>query len=94
MIRRLLYIASYDITQNTRRRKVHAAIKQFATGGQKSAYECYVSGKERNDLFRICVSLIDQTDDRFALLPVEMSSEPILCGTAVPPTDPEFYYVG
>lgn len=94
MTQRLLYIASYDITQNKRRRKVHAAIKQVATGGQKSAYECYVSDKERNDLFRICTSIVDQTDDRFALLPIEMTSEPILCGTAIAPIDPEFFYVG
>ncbi len=94
MTRRLLYVASYDIAKPNRRRRVHSLVKRYATGGQKSAYECFLTHEERSELSKTCISLIDPAEDRFALLPVEMKSAPIVSGIAVLPTNPTFFYIG
>ena len=91
---RALYIAAYDISDPSRLRRVHKVVKTYATGGQKSVYECFLTPFERRALRRSLLSLIDQREDRFALLRVEERADPILHGIAVPAVDPHFYYLG
>ena len=43
MSKRALYIATYDVADPTRLRKVHHVVKRFATGGQKSVFECFLN---------------------------------------------------
>jgi len=94
MPNRYLYIVAYDIADPKRLRKVHKVVKRHATGGQKSAFECFLSGTERKQLISSCRSIINESEDRLALIPVEMRARPMLCGIAVPAADPDFYYVG
>ena len=94
MSQRSLYIAVYDVCQPSRLRKVHHIIKAYATGGQKSAYECFLTPVERKQLFTSVCRVIHETEDRFALLRVEERAQSVLRGIATPPADPEFYYVG
>lgn len=94
MAQRSLYIAVYDVCKPSRLRKVHRIVKNYATGGQKSAYECFLSPAERGQLFADVCAVIHRTEDRFALLRVEERAQSVLRGIAMPPVDPEFYYVG
>ena len=94
MTKRALYIAAYDVSEPARLRKVHHVVKQHATGGQKSVFECYLTSLEHRDLITQARSLIDEREDRFALLRVEERAQPLLLGIATPPVDPDFYYVG
>lgn len=91
---RKLYLAAYDVAEPGRLQKVHKAVKQHATGGQKSVFECYLTPLEYRDLIVQARSLIDEGEDRFALLRIEERTQPLLLGIATPPVDPDFYYVG
>ena len=94
MSKRSLFIAAYDVVSNSRRQQVHGAVKAYATGGQKSVYECFLTPMERKTLLVQTRRLINEREDRFALLRVEERTKPILLGIAIPPADPDFYYVG
>ena len=94
MPKRHLYIVSYDITDPKRLRRIHKVVKTYATGGQKSAFECFLTASERSELISKSRSIIEETEDRLALIPVETRAQSILCGVALPATDPDYYYVG
>lgn len=91
---RRLYLAAYDICDASRLRKGLAVMKQFATGGQKSVFECFLTEAEKQRLIREMREVIDPREDRFFLIPVEMRSPVRTLGIAVPPEDPPFYYAG
>lgn len=91
---RSLFIAAYDVASDSRRHQMHRAVKAYATGGQKSVFECFLTPMERQALWVRGCRLIDEREDRFALLRVEERTEPVLLGIATPPVDPDFYYVG
>ena len=94
MAKRVLYIAAYDVSEPSRLRKVHQVVKRFATGGQKSVFECFLTSSEREALLSEARALIDEDEDRLALLRVEERARPVLLGIATPAVDPEFFYVG
>ena len=94
MPRRELYIAAYDIANPKRSRQVRRTITKYASGGQRSVFECYLTPAERRVLLVRVRSLISEKEDRFALLRVEERTKPLLLGTATPPVDPDIRYVG
>ena len=94
MTKRVLHIAAYDVSDPSRLRKVHHVVKRFATGGQKSVFECFLTPAEREVLLADARELLDEDEDRLALLRVEQRARPMLLGIAVPAADPDFYYVG
>lgn len=94
MSNRSLFIAAYDVASSSRRRQVHRTVKSYATGGQKSVFECFLTPMERKVLLVQARKLINEREDRFALLRVEERVAPMLLGIATPPADPDFYYVG
>ena len=94
MPKRALFIAAYDVADPKRLRKVHQVVKDYATGGQKSVFECFLTQAERDSLLSGACALLDPDEDRFALIRVEERARPLLHGIAVPAADPEFYYVG
>lgn len=94
MPERALYIAAYDVADPTRLRHVHKIVKGYATGGQKSVFECFLTPTERASLSDRVKAAMVPTEDRLAVLRVEERTRPILHGIAVPAVDPDFYYVG
>lgn len=94
MPKRALFIAAYDVSDPTRLRKVHKVVKRYATGGQKSVFECFLTAGEKRDLLSGARSVLDKREDRLALLRIEPRAQPILHGVATPVVDPEFFYVG
>ena len=94
MTKRVLYIAAYDVSEPARLRKVHHVVKRFATGGQKSVFECFLTPSEREELLAGACEILDEDQDRMALLRIEQRARPMLLGVAVPAVDPDFFYIG
>lgn len=93
-MKRPLYLAAYDVADNRRLRHALLAVKDFATGGQKSVFECFLSESERAQLMQRVRSVIDPDEDRFFLVRLSTRRAVRTLGIAAPPADPDFYYVG
>ncbi|GIU76153.1 MAG: CRISPR-associated endoribonuclease Cas2 1 [Bryobacteraceae bacterium] len=91
---RSLYLAAYDICDPGRLRKALHVMKQYATGGQKSVFECFLTEAEKQRLIGEMREVIEPREDRFFLIPIEMRSPVRTLGIAVPPEDLPFYYAG
>ncbi|MGB9611114.1 MAG: CRISPR-associated endonuclease Cas2 [Bryobacteraceae bacterium] len=91
---RSLYLAAYDISDPGRLRRALHVMKQYASGGQKSVFECFLTEAEKQRLIGEMREVIDAREDRFFLIPIEMRSPVKTLGIAVPPEDPPFYYAG
>lgn len=94
MTQRTLFIAAYDIRDNKRLRKALRVIRAYASGGQKSVFECFLTAAERRDLLAEVRSVIDETEDSFFLLKLDARCKVVTLGKATPPQDGSFYYVG
>lgn len=94
MPKRTLYLAAYDVTEPRRLRKALYVVKGYATGGQKSVYECFLTYAERTVLLSEVRAVLDSSEDRFMLVGLDPRSRIDTLGIAVKPADPEFFYVG
>lgn len=94
MSHRKLFIAAYDIRDPKRLRKTLKVVRAYASGGQKSVFECFLSAAERRELLAEVGSVIDRDEDSFFLLRLDGCGQVITLGKAVPPQDGSFYYVG
>lgn len=94
MPKRILYLAAYDVSDDQRLRRALHVVKGYATGGQKSVYECFLTEPEREELLGRVGDVIDLDEDRFMLVRLEAQVSVRTLGVAVTPTDPAFYYVG
>jgi CRISPR-associated protein Cas2 len=94
MPQRDLFLAAYDVTDDARLRLALKCTKEFAVGGQKSAYEVYLTPAERRDFIAAMESVLELAEDRFALIRIEPRSKVYCLGKAVKPADPSFFYVG
>jgi len=90
---RILYLAAYDVTDPDRLHAALRVLKGYACGGQKSVFECFLTERERRELVAEARAVLDLTRDRFLLLPLGDITVRTL-GIALPPSDPDFYYVG
>ncbi len=93
MAKRTLYIAAYDIRNARRLRRMLVILKGYATGGQKSVFECFLTHHERRELITR-VSLEMDSEDRFMLVRLDPRSRVDVLGIAVRPADPQYYYIG
>ena len=71
MPRRALHIAAYDISDDRRLRRTLHVLKGYATGGQKSVFECFLTEAERGQLLDEVREVVDESEDRFVLLRLE-----------------------
>ncbi|MDQ6951752.1 MAG: CRISPR-associated endonuclease Cas2 [Mariprofundales bacterium] len=93
-MQRHLYLAAYDITDPKRLHRMLVAVKGYATGGQKSVFECWLSAGEHHDLRTMSAARMDLDEDRFFLIRLDLRQRPMVLGLALPPSDPRFYYQG
>ena len=94
MTQRTLHLACYDISEP---RRLVAALKLahiYATGGQKSVHELFLTPTERTDLIEDMSVLMNIATDRFLLLRLDPRSRVHTLGKAVQPADPDYLYVG
>jgi CRISPR-associated protein Cas2 len=94
MSHRILYLAAYDITDPERLQAALHVLKGYASGGQKSVFECFLTVRERQQLVAEVKTVLDLGTDRFLLLPLPGAADIAALGIAVRPSDPDFYYVG
>jgi CRISPR-associated protein Cas2 len=94
MIHRDLYIAAYDISSARRLRAALKVVKGHATGGQKSAYECFLTPGERCSLLAELRDVIEPGEDRVLLMRLDPRSRVHTLGIAEAPQDSLFFYCG
>ncbi|MCX7084637.1 MAG: CRISPR-associated endonuclease Cas2 [Methylococcales bacterium] len=94
MKNRQLYIAAYDISCNRRLRKALYVVRSYASGGQKSVFECFLTPAEKAQLLDDINTIIDPIEDRFILLKLLGAKHIRTLGKAVLPQDGSFFYVG
>lgn len=89
-----LYLAAYDVADRKRLRASLDFVKGYATGGQKSFYEIFLTPAEKAELMHQMALILDEDSDRFFLLKLDPRSRVYTLGVAVPPADPPYFYVG
>lgn len=94
MRHRDLYLAAYDISEPRRLTAALKLTRAYATGGQKSVHELYLTAAERTALIEDMGVLMDLATDRFLLLRLDPRSRVHTLGKAVAPSDPDYFYVG
>ncbi len=92
MSRRRLYIAAYDVRHQRRRTKALHTVRDYATGGQLSVHECFLTEGERRRLVARFHRILDGGEDRFLLLRLDPRGAVRTLGVAEPPEDPPFFY--
>lgn len=92
-IQRRLYLCCYDITDSRARRSVLRIVATYSSGGQKSAYECYLSYAERHTLLALTSSYLDECDC-LVLQPLNPSSDIKTFGIASKPVNVGFLFLG
>jgi CRISPR-associated protein Cas2 len=70
---RKLYIAAYDIRDNSRRRSCLGLTRDLAVDAQESVYECWLSPGDLSRLARDVPAIIDPEEDYYSLFAVSGS---------------------
>ncbi len=91
---RTLHIIAYDVSEPGRLAKVHNLLKGYSTGGQKSAYECFLTDGDLNTVKASLEGLIDEQADRIHIFQLDGRSRTHTLGIAVQPKDPAYFYIG
>lgn len=90
---RQLYLAAYDIGSDRKRAAALDLLRGYATGGQKSVHEVWLTPAEKRAVLADMPHLLD-TDDRFALMRLDPRARTLLRGRAQAPAEPGLFYVG
>ena len=88
------YLVVYDIADPRRLRRMAKKAEKFGVRVQKSVFECFLTERERVQLVAEVRGVLNLIHDRFLLLPLPDEQGILGLGIAVPPSDPDFYYVG
>ncbi len=93
-MKRQLYLVAYDVRDTSRLRLTHSVLKDFACGGQKSAFECFLTQAEREELIRRVKQCIDPIEDALLVIRLIDSDNVSTLGIAVKPADQLYTYLG
>lgn len=91
---RHLYLYAYDIVDDRCRALLLDMAQRFATGGQKSAYECWLSPGEAAAIRSFTVGQIDSTNDSVLVFRLDPRAATRQMGRALPPSDPDVFIFG
>lgn len=94
MNNRDFFLAAYDVADERRLKAALELIKGHATGGQKSVYECFLTPGEAGRLLQDISLVLDEEEDSFLLIALDPRSRVHTLGRALPPADPEHFYLG
>lgn len=94
MKKRNLYLIAYDIRVPKRLKAALKATRQYATGGQKSVHECWMSDAERGDLLATLAMIINESEDSLICIHLDPRQTVITLGKAVSPDDSDWFYIG
>lgn len=84
-----LYLVAYDVRCPRRLRRALQAVKAYATGGQKSVFECYLTDGERGQLLRTLEGILDERHDQLLLLRLAPGARVETLGVGEAPADPD-----
>lgn len=93
MSQRQLYLAAYDISDPQRLREGLKVLRRFASGGQKSVFECFLTATEKAELLDSVDGVIEPAEDRFFLVRLDQRSKVQTLGVALRPLDPPYFLV-
>jgi CRISPR-associated protein Cas2 len=94
MSQRSLYLAAYDIAEPKRLKAFLKLLRGYASGGQKSVFECWLTPKERGDLIYMASVMMEPDVDRFMIFTLDGRQKVSTLGKAVKPADKDWYYIG
>jgi len=94
MCTRQLYLVAYDVADAKRLRNALNCVRAYATGGQKSVHECWLTEAERHQLIESSQSILDPQEDRFLLIRLDPRQPITTLGCAIEPSDPAWFYIG
>lgn len=94
MSKRDFYLAAYDVAHPGRLMAALALVRGYATGGQKSVHEIFVTPFERRELLHGIALILEESEDRFFLLRLDPRARCYALGIAAQPADPDYFYVG
>jgi CRISPR-associated protein Cas2 len=88
-----LYLAAYDVAAPRRLRAALDLVRGYATGGQYSVHECWLTPAERAQLIVDAEAILDASEDRLLLLRLDPRGAAITLGVGQAPADPSCFYV-
>jgi len=89
---RSLYLACYDVREPRRLRAALHLVKGYATGGQKSVHECFLTDGEKADLLHDMAYVLEE-EDSFLLLRLDPRARVLTLGKAIEPADEPYFYL-
>jgi CRISPR-associated protein Cas2 len=90
---RALHVACYDIACPRRLRAALWQVRRYASGGQKSVHECWLTPAEHGYLLGAYALLMDERYDRILLARIDPHRAPMIRGAGRMPTDDTFLLV-
>ena len=94
MKNRQLYLISYDISDAKRLRAALKLVRGYATGGQLSVHECWLSTAEKGDLLATLSQIIDEDTDSLMAIKLDPRQKIHTLGKATKPTTADLFYMG
>ncbi|CAA6820385.1 MAG: CRISPR-associated endoribonuclease Cas2 [uncultured Thiotrichaceae bacterium] len=91
---RQLYLLSYDISEAKRLRATLKCVRAYATGGQKSVHECWLSDAEKGDLLATLSQIIDESTDSLIIIRLDPRQKTHALGRGIVIEDPDWFYLG
>jgi CRISPR-associated protein Cas2 len=88
-----LYIAAYDVRHPRRLARLLKILKEYATGGQKSVFECFLAPGDRKELLQRVQKEIEEDEDSFILLRLDPRAKCLAFGVAEVPQWPDYFVV-
>ena len=93
MSARHLYLAAYDVANPRRLTAALDLVRGFATGGQKSVHEVFLTPAEKREVLHAMSLILDEDEDRFLLLRLDPHARCHTLGRASAPVDPSHFYI-
>ncbi|MCZ2152356.1 MAG: CRISPR-associated endonuclease Cas2 [Bryobacterales bacterium] len=87
-------IAAYDVRDPRRLQQALHVLKGYSTGGQKSVFECFLTNTHHAELLRGVRAVVDPGEDLFFTVEAQTGPAVRTLGIAIPPEDPEIFYIG
>ncbi len=94
MPERQCYLFAYDIRDPQRLRRALTVLKDYAWGGQKSVFECFLTAAEKRELSARIRATIDEDEDSLLAVRVPAPERIQGLGIACLPRDEPLFYVG
>ena len=94
MKNRKLYLICYDVADDKRLRAALKIVRHYATGGQKSVHECWLSKREKREVIERFSELLHPTDDGLLMVRLDPRQKAQVLGRGVVAENMEWFYIG